>query len=59
MNIYVRIDKVYGNTVLYPVCDKAKTFAKLAGTKTLASETVKHITALGFRVMQEPIPMPM
>lgn len=58
MEIIVRVDKVYGNVVLYPVCERAKIFAKLAGTKTLTSETVGHITALGYKVMQERLALP-
>ena len=58
MEIIVCIDRVFGNIVAYPVCDKAKLFAKLAGTKTLTSETIGIITALGYKVMQERLSLP-
>jgi len=39
----------YGRAVYYPVCDKAKMFANIAGTKTITGETVRHIKALGYK----------
>jgi hypothetical protein len=35
------IKKVYGEEKVYPVCEDAKTFAQIAGTKTLTLETAK------------------
>ncbi len=48
---------VYGNTLYYPVCDKAKAFAKLTQTKTLTPEHLRIIRALGFTHEFEPIKM--
>lgn len=48
MEIVVHIKDVYGSTLVYPVCEKAKLFAKLAGTKTLTREALGHIAALGY-----------
>jgi hypothetical protein len=39
----------YGKAVYYPVCDKAKVFAQIAGTKTLTSDTVRRIKELGYK----------
>jgi hypothetical protein len=39
----------YGKAVYYPVCDKAKVFALIAGTKTLTSDTVRRIKELGYK----------
>ena len=50
MNIYVNERSVYGNTMVYPACDKAKAFANIAGTKTLTLETVQQIKNLGYDV---------
>ena len=51
MNIYVSERNVYGNATIYPACDKAKTFANIAGTKTLTSETIAEIKNLGYDVL--------
>ena len=51
MNIYVNERSVYGNTMVYPACDKAKVFANIAGTKTLTFETIAEIKNLGYDVL--------
>jgi hypothetical protein len=48
IKVYVR--EVYGNTLIYPACDKAKLFAKIAGTKTLLPDALASIEALGYTV---------
>ncbi len=48
--ITVDIRNVYGAELVYPVCDKAKLMAKLAGTKTLTRETLAIIQSLGYAV---------
>ena len=51
MNIYVNEKSVYGNTMVYPACDKAKAFANIAGTKTLTFETIAEIKNLGYDIL--------
>ena len=56
--VHVRVMDVYGKRVVYPVCDKAKVFASIAGTKTLTDSTLMYIKKLGYRlhvVPQEPL----
>lgn len=56
--VHVRVIDVYGKRVVYPVCDKAKVFASIAGTKTLTDSTLMYIKKLGYRlhvVPQEPL----
>jgi histone H3/H4 len=50
--IKVEVKQVYGNQMIYPVCDSAKTFAALAGKKTLSVDDIKKIRSLGFTVEQ-------
>ena len=50
MVIQVRVKNVYGNETIYPVCDKAKTFAAMVKQSTLTRTDIKHIKALGFAV---------
>ena len=48
--IQVRIKDVYGRQTAYPVCEKAKLFAKLAGTATLTHDARQIILALGYNI---------
>lgn len=48
--ITVRIDKVYGNKTVYPVCEKAQWFANLAGTRTLTEQAIGLIKKLGYMI---------
>ena len=50
MEIIVMIKNVYGNELIYPVCDKAKRFARLSGRKTLSPRDIEIIEELGFSV---------
>ena len=49
-SIQVQVKSVYGEEKVYPVCDAAKTFAKIAGTKTLTREVLAHISNLGYGI---------
>lgn len=48
MVLQVEMKSVYGNTLIYPVCDKAKTFAKLIGKKTFSNSDMNVIRELGY-----------
>ena len=50
MGITVRIANNYGNRVVYPVCQRAHTFAELAGTTTLTDRTISLIKSLGYTI---------
>ena len=50
MEIYVEPRSVYGQTLIYPVCEQAKRFAKLAGTKTLTSAQLRIIREMGVAI---------
>ena len=51
MNITVEIREVYGQSKIYPVCDKAQMFAQIAGTITLLPRDIQRIQVLGFEVL--------
>lgn len=51
MKIVVIIKTVYGVDKIYPVCQLAQEFAKIAGTKTLSERDLTSIRRLGFNVM--------
>lgn len=45
----VQIKNNYGQEAIYPLCDDAKRFARLAGTTTLTRDAVQIIKALGYK----------
>ncbi len=53
MQVIINIKNVYGNETIYPACDLSRTFADIAGTKTLTRDTMRHIEKLGYRVLIE------
>lgn len=48
--ITVRIKNNYGQDTIYPVCEKAKTFSKMLGQKTLTRGDINNIKELGYAV---------
>lgn len=56
MTATIEIRSVYGNEAIYPVCDRAKLFADIAGTKTLTRRTICQMEALGFEIIcKQPV----
>jgi hypothetical protein len=47
----VEIHDVYGSQLIYPICDTAKTFAALIGTKTLTPKALMRINSLGYTMV--------
>ena len=50
--IHVEKKNVYGNELLYPVCERARRFAILTGQKTLSTGAIYHIKRLGYSVKE-------
>lgn len=48
--ITVRAEKNYGIEVIYPHCEAAKLFARIAGKKTLTTHALRDIAALGYTI---------
>ena len=53
MSITVQVKNVYGNELIYPVCEQARLFADIAGTKTLSRTVVSQIKRLGYTIQVE------
>jgi len=53
MQITVKIKNVYGNDLVYPICEKSKIFALISGNKTLTDETIQLIKELGYGINVE------
>ena len=54
MKLKVKIKNVYGTEKIYPVCDKSKIFANIAGTTTLTDSTIFNLKVLGYTLEVEP-----
>lgn len=50
MNIKVKIKNVYGNELIYPICDQAKMFANIARQATITRQALHYIKALGYTI---------
>lgn len=53
LEIVVKAKDVYGQMKFYPECEKAKTFASIAGTTTLTEATLRKVMQLGYEVKVE------
>jgi len=53
MEITVKRKTVYGNEVIYPVCDTAVCLTMLGDTKTLTPRQIGIIKALGYKINLE------
>ena len=49
-SILIEIRENYGRKVIYPACENAETFARLAGCKTLTAQTLELIEQLGYSI---------
>ena len=49
--IKVKVRKNYGKAVIYPVCEKAKTFVKMMNKLTLSIVDLQNIQQLDFNVV--------
>ena len=50
MILTIEIKNVYGNNLIYPICDTAKTFTRLMGKKTFHNYELKEIEKLGYKI---------
>lgn len=54
MTITIEVKDVYGKPTVYPVCDTAKAFATIAGTKTLSHSVLQTIERMGYTIELKP-----
>jgi hypothetical protein len=52
--VRVKVEKVYGNYLVYPACEISKGFARIAGAKSLTPKVMDEIKAMGFAVVVAP-----
>ena len=51
--LIVQIKNIYGVNRIYPVCEKSKSFSRIAGLKTLQQSTIDEIIKLGYKIYTE------
>ena len=51
--IVIRVENVWGQYKIYPVCERSKLIAELAGTKTLTNATLCLAERLGFEILAD------
>jgi hypothetical protein len=51
--LIVEPKSVYGETRIYPKCEKSKLFAQLLGQTTLTPSNIQHIIRLGYTIKAE------
>ena len=51
MQIEITVKAVYGKELIYPVCQQAKIFAELLGTKTITRDALRQIERLGYTIV--------
>ena len=57
-SILVEVRNVYGNTLVYPMCDTAKLFARIANKTTLDASNLNDIARLGYQVNTTLVKLP-
>ena len=57
-SITVEVRNVYGNTLVYPVCDTAKLFARIANKTTLNASILNDVVQLGYQISTTPGKLP-
>jgi len=57
-SITVEVRNVYGNTLVYPMCDTAKLFARIANKTTLDASNLNDIARLGYQVNTSLVELP-
>ncbi len=55
MKITVRKTYSYGHERIFPICEKGKLLAELAGHKTLTRPDIEIIKKLGYEVVTEQL----
>lgn len=54
--VTVTVRRVYGMPVIYPADANARSFAAIAGTKTITPAALRHIRNLGFEITEQTTP---
>ena len=53
MKLTVEVKNVYGNDLVYPVCDYAKGLCRITGQRTFSNWHIEELKGLGFTFTQQ------
>ena len=53
--IHIEKKNVFGNTLIYPVCLRAKLLTQLTGNTTLTRDSIYLIKQLGYKLKQKEV----
>jgi hypothetical protein len=55
MNLIIEQKRVYGNDLIYPICDKAKKLCSLTNQKTFSKYAINVLKQLGYTFTQKEV----
>lgn len=55
MDLTIQVKNVYGNELVYPICEKAIMLCQLTGQKTFNKEAIQLIKKLGYSFSHKEI----
>jgi len=55
MNLIIELKNVYGNDLVYPICDKAKKLCELTNQKTFSKFAINKLKELGYTFTQKEV----
>jgi len=55
MNLIIELKTVYGNDLIYPICDKAKKLCSLTNQKTFSQFAINKLKELGYTFTQKEV----
>ena len=53
MNLTIELKTVYGNDLIYPVCDKAKKLCQITNQKTFSQFAIQKLKEVGYTFTQK------
>ena len=56
--LHVEKKNVFGNDLVYPICNQAKLLTSLTGQKTLTRDAIYFIRKLGYKVKNKEVLIP-
>jgi len=55
MNLTIKLKTVYGNDLIYPVCDKAIKLCQITNQKTFSQFAIQKLKEVGYTFTQKEV----